>query len=76
MIRVSVHGGRIDMGLLNKEEWLEFERLCDVEGITTGERVRIVHDVFGVTEARLYEERRCKVVTFGREEIHVELTKR
>lgn len=61
------------MGLLNKEEWLEFERLCDVEKIPAGERVRIVHDVFGKSEAGLYEERQCKILTFINQEIHKEI---
>lgn len=52
------------MSLLSEEELLEFERACDTQGISAQERLQIVRDVFGKTEARLYEERRCKVLTF------------
>ena len=52
------------MSLLTEGEILEFERLCDIQGVPPDKRAQIIREVFGKAEARLYSERQCRVLPF------------
>lgn len=47
---------------LSREELLEFEHICDAEGLSSPERESVIRDAFGETAASAYAARRRKVI--------------